>query len=68
LLSDALADASKLCMKLISERLELEIQMNSILPFQFDAKLLLLVSRMQLEIISVLASVLDCLHQFDPKQ
>jgi hypothetical protein len=68
LLSDALANVSKLCMKLISERLELEIQMNFILPFQFDAKLHLLVSRMQLEITSVLASFLDCLHQFDPKQ
>jgi hypothetical protein len=68
LLSDALVDASKLCMKLINERLELEIQMNSILPFQFDAKLLLLVSRMQLEVTSVLASFLDCLHQFDSKQ
>ncbi len=67
LLSDALANAIKLCVKLISERLELEIQMNIILPFQFDAKLFLLASRMRLEVTHVLASFLDCLHQFDPK-
>ncbi len=67
LLNDALVNAIKLCVKLISERLELEIQMNYIFPFQFDAKLLLLASRMQLEVTHVLSSFLDCLHQFDPK-
>jgi hypothetical protein len=67
LLNDVVANVIKLCVKLISERLELGFQMNSILPFQFDAKLLLLASRMQLEVIRVLASFLDYLHQFDPK-
>ncbi len=67
LLNDALANAIKLCVKLISERTKLEIQMNSIFPFQFDAKLFLLASRMQLEVTHVLSSFLDCFHQFDPK-
>jgi hypothetical protein len=39
--------------------------MNYIPPFQFDAKLLLLASRMQLEMICVLIPFFDCLHQFD---
>jgi hypothetical protein len=42
--------------------------MSFILAFQFDAKLFLLASRMQLEIIHVFAPFLDCLHQFDPKK
>jgi hypothetical protein len=42
--------------------------MNFILQSQFDEKLLLLTSRMQLEMICVLGSFLDCLHQFDPKR
>jgi len=41
--------------------------MNSILPFQIDAKLFLLTRRMQLEVTHVHSSFLDCLHQFDPK-
>jgi hypothetical protein len=42
--------------------------MNSIPPSQFDAKLLLLTSRMQLEVTCVLVPFLDYLHQFDIKK
>jgi hypothetical protein len=42
--------------------------MSFILASQFDAKLLLLTNRMQLEVNHVLAPFLDCLHEFDPKQ
>jgi hypothetical protein len=42
----AFANAINLCVKLTSERLELEIHMSYILAFQFDSKLLLLTSRM----------------------
>jgi hypothetical protein len=42
--------------------------MSFIVPSKFDEKLLLVTNRMQLEIICVLASFLDCLHQFDLKR
>jgi hypothetical protein len=43
---NASANVINLCVKLTSEKLELEIHMNYILAFQFDSKLLLLTSRM----------------------
>lgn len=55
-------------MNLTNEGLELEIQMSFILASQYDAKLLLLASKMQLEVICVFVSFLDCLHQFDPQK
>jgi len=67
LLNDAFANALNLCVNLTNEGLKLEIQMSSILASQFDTKLLLLASKMQLEVTCVLVSFLDCLHQFDPK-
>jgi hypothetical protein len=42
--------------------------MSFILASQFDAKLLLLVNKMQLEINHMIAPFLDCLHEFDPKR
>jgi hypothetical protein len=45
-MNDALANAINLCVKLTNERLELEFPMNIISPFQFDAKLLLLIIKM----------------------
>jgi hypothetical protein len=46
LLSDALANAINLCAKLTNKKLELEIQMNFIPPFQFNAKSFLLTRMM----------------------
>jgi hypothetical protein len=46
LLSDALENVVNFCVKLMSERFELEIHMRSILAFQLDAKLFLLTNRM----------------------
>jgi hypothetical protein len=68
LLSDALANAINLCVKLTQKRLQLEIQMNPILAYQFDVKLFLLTSRMRLEVNHVLVPFLDYLHEFDPKK
>jgi hypothetical protein len=42
--------------------------MSFILPSQFDENLLLLTSRMQLEMICALASFLDYMHQFFQKE
>jgi hypothetical protein len=42
--------------------------MNFIPPFQFDAELLLLTSKMQLEVTHVLVPFLNCLYQFYPKK
>jgi len=42
--------------------------MSFILAFQFDTKLLLLASRIQLKVNHMLAPFLDCLHEFDPKK
>jgi len=42
--------------------------MSFIPPFQFDAKLFLLMNRMRLEITHVLVAFLNCLHEFDPKK
>jgi hypothetical protein len=42
--------------------------MSFIPTFQFDTKLFLLVSRMRLEVIHVIISFLDFLHQFDPRK
>jgi hypothetical protein len=67
LLSDAFANALNFCVNLTNEGLELEIWMNFIPTSQFDAKLLLLASKMQLEVTCVLVSFLDCLHQLIPK-
>ncbi len=68
LLSDALANAINLCVKLTQQWLQLKIQMISILASQFDAKLLLLASRMQLKVNRMLVPFLDYLHEFDPKK
>jgi hypothetical protein len=68
LLSNAVAKALNFCVKLTQERLELEIQMSSIPSSQFDAKLFLLASRVQLEVKHVLVPFLDCLHEFNPKR
>ncbi len=46
LLSDAFAKALNICVNLTNVGLELEIRMSFILAFKFDAKLLLLVSKM----------------------
>jgi len=42
--------------------------MNFIPPFQFDVELLLLTSKMQLEITDMLVPFLNCLYQFYPKK
>jgi hypothetical protein len=42
--------------------------MNFIPPSQFDAKLFLLASKLELEVIHVVTLFLDCLHSFDPKK
>jgi hypothetical protein len=65
LLSDALATAINLYVKLNNERFGLEIQMNYIPPF--DAKLVLL-TRMQLEVTRILVPFLDYFHQFGIKK
>jgi hypothetical protein len=54
LLNDALANVVNLCVKLTNEGLELEILLSSIPPSQFNAKLILLTNRMQLEVTCVL--------------
>ncbi len=68
LLNNALANAINLCVKSIHEKLKLEIRMNFIPAFQFDAELLLLTSKMQLEVTHVLVPFLNCLYQFYPKK
>lgn len=47
--------------------LNLEVQMFSIPKVQYDAKLFMLVSQLQLEVIHVLATFMDCVRDFDEK-
>jgi hypothetical protein len=68
LLSDAFANAINLCVKLIQERIQLEIQMSSIPTSQFDVKLFLLTNRMRLQVNRMFIPFLDYLHEFDPKK
>ncbi len=55
-------------MKLTNKKFELEIQMNFIPSFQFDAKSFLLTKTMWLEITCMLVPFIDYLNQFDLKK
>jgi hypothetical protein len=54
--------------KLTNKKFELEIQMNFIPSFQFDAKSFLLTKTMWLEITCMLVPFIDYLNQFDLKK